>query len=410
MKIAVMAGKFPSLSETFILNQITGFIANGHTVDVYGRQPENIEKNHPDIEKYRILERTYLYPKVPSNYIYRLLKAVTILAFWGVRYPVKVLKAFDIFTFGKSIFSLRLLYQMVPLLEQKCPSYDVVHCHFGTVGIRAVNLKELGVLRGKVSVVFHGQDITEHIKVNGPNAYNKLFQKGDLFLPISNRWRKQLLELGCPEKKLIVHHMGIDSQRFKFLCRSSKTTETIHIASVARLIEKKGIEYGIRAVAQLKLSFPNIAYTVVGDGPLRPDLEQLIEELNVGDNVTLAGWKQQDEVIEILNRSVFFLAPSITTRNGDQEGIPVAIMEAMAMGLIVVSTLHSGIPELVTHQASGFLLPEKDTEGIVETLIHLINHPVLCEQIGVNARHRIEEEFDVKKLNYRLNRIFESLE
>jgi len=138
-------------------------------------------------------------------------------------------------------------------------------------------------------------------------------------------------------------------------------------------------------------------------------LEALITELNVTNKVHLLGWRQRDEVIETLNQSHIFLAPSVTACNGDQEGIPVAIMEAMAMGMPVVSTLHSGIPELVENGISGILVPERDVDRLSEALADLINHPESWTAMGKAGRENISLNFHIEKLNDQLVEVCRTL-
>ncbi|MBD2260574.1 glycosyltransferase [Pseudanabaena sp. FACHB-2040] len=406
MKIAFLVGNFPSLSETFVLNQITGLIDLGHEIDIYATRPFNLEAVHRDVEKYDLLSRTFYYPVLPSNYWLRIIKGIGILLTWGVRYPF-IWKTLNFFQFQRYASSFRFLYQTVPFLKQRLPKYDFILCHFGHVGKKGNCLRKIGAVQGKLGTVFHGWDLTEYIQEEGKQVYDELFSEGDLFLPISNRWKNLLVDLGCPKDKTFVHRMGIDCEQFKFKPHQPNSSETIHIATVARLTEKKGIEYGIRAAAKIKQAYPNFSYTIVGDGPLKADLESLIQQLHVENVVKLLGWKQRDDVIAILNRAVFLLAPSVTARNGDQEGIPVAIMEAMAMGLVVVSTQHSGIPELVVDKVSGFLAAERDADALAELVICLIQQPELCREISQRGRTQVEENYDIQQLNLRLSKLLE---
>jgi colanic acid/amylovoran biosynthesis glycosyltransferase len=179
--------------------------------------------------------------------------------------------------------------------------------------------------------------------------------------------------------------------------------------TIARLVEKKGVEYGIRAVAKLVRAKLSIEYHVIGDGPLREDLRQLIQELDANDTVKLLGWKQQQEVVEILNNAHIMLAPSVTSQDGDQEGIPVSLMEAMARGLPIVSTQHSGIPELIENGVSGFLVPEQDVDALAEKLGYLIEHPEVWPEMGRAGRVYVEKHYDINKLNNQLVEIYQKL-
>ncbi len=411
MKIAFLVGEFPSLSETFVLDQITGLIDRGHEVDIYASpfKTGKTKKAHPDVAKYQLLQRTYYHPSIPSNYLLRLLKGLRLFLVCLPNHLAVMLKSLSVKKFGKQALSLRLLYNIIPFLNPVPSQYDVIFCHFGPNGLRGSIMRDLGLIQGKLCTVFHGFDLTGYLQREGDHAYDELFQKGDLFLPISNRWKQKLLDLGCPAEKIQVHHMGIDCKRFTFGPRQIPLDGVIQIVTVCRLVEKKGVEYGIRAVAHIRERHPKIQYTIIGDGPLKSDLEMLVAELKISDMVHLVGWKQRDEVIEILNQSQIFLSPSITACNGDQEGIPVALMEAMAMGMPVVSTFHSGIPELIEDGISGYLVPERDVEALAGKLHLLTEHSGKWEEVGSAARRFVEAFFDVEQLTDHLVDIYKKL-
>lgn len=154
MKIALLAGGvFPSLSKTFIINQITELIDRGHEVDIYAAEPDTQNIVHPDVEKYNLWNRIY-YDRVPQNSLVRLLKTPGILLANFYREPTVILRSFNIFKYGKQALSLRLFYQAIPYLGKQ--PYDIIHCHFGYNGLKGQALRELGVLQGKLIVTFHG--------------------------------------------------------------------------------------------------------------------------------------------------------------------------------------------------------------------------------------------------------------
>lgn len=413
MKIAFIIGEFPILSETFILNQITGLLERGHEVDIYAYIPKNSSKIHPDVDKYNLLERTYYYASMPNNRFLRVLKILSLLFANGYKAPPVLLRSLNVFNYQKQfgtleLGTLTLLYAMIPLLRKRS-SYDIIHCHFGWNGLKGVLLREIGAIQGKLIAAFHGRDMTTYLQEAGDRVYDRLFNTGDLFLPISERWKHRLIELGCNEKNIVVHRMGIDCRKFSFTPRGLRTNSPVRIVTIARLVEKKGVEYGIRAVMKLAKAKPNIEYHVVGDGPLREELQQLIQELDAGDTVKLQGWKHQQEIVELLDNADILLAPSVTSKDGDQEGIPVALMEAMARGLPILSTLHSGIPELIENGVSGFLVPERDVDALAEKLEYLIDHPEIWAEIGRAGRAYVEKHYDIDKLNDRLVEIYREL-
>ena len=139
------------------------------------------------------------------------------------------------------------------------------------------------------------------------------------------------------------------------------------------------------------------------------ELQQQIEELNASNTIKLLGWKQRNEVVEELDRSHILLAPSILGKNGTQEGIPSVLKEAMAMGLPVVSTQLSGIPELIQDGVSGFIIPQRDVDALIDKLGYLIEHPEVWPEMGHAGRAFIEKNYDVHKLNDRLVEIYQEL-
>ncbi|HEY9849896.1 MAG TPA: glycosyltransferase [Leptolyngbyaceae cyanobacterium] len=408
MRIAFLLDQFPTLSETFILNQIVGLIVDGHEVDIYADRPGDTAKVHHEVEKYRLLDRTY-YTRIPSSRFERLVKGIELLLANFHKNPSVLINSLNIFKYsfseyGEQARKLRLFYSVIPFLG-KLP-YDIIHCHYGRNGIRGLMLRELGILSGKLLTTFHGFDISSYLQKYGDRIYDRLFEKGDLFLPISEHWKGRLIELGCNEKKIIVHRMGIDCTKFLFNSPELLPQDKIKIVTIARLVGKKGVEYGIRAIATLAKLKPNIQYDIVGDGPLKENLQQLIYELDASHVVKLLGWKQQQELLEILKQAHIVLAPSITSKDGDQEGIPVILMEAMATGKLVVSTRYSGIPELIEDGTSGLLTEERDVKSLVEKLNYLIENPDIWANMALAGRVYVEKHYDIHKLNERLVEIY----
>jgi colanic acid/amylovoran biosynthesis glycosyltransferase len=406
MKIAFIVTEFPKLSETPILNQITGLLDRAHEVDIYAeaRAPES--RIHPDVEKYRLLERTY-YPVIPRNKYRRLLKGVGIVLANSHRYPRAILNALNVFQFGREALLLNRLYGVAPFLGHD--PYDIVHCQFGPNGNKAIFLKEIGAISGKLITTFRGYDMHERPNRFGKSTYERLFEEGDLFLVVSQWGKSRLIELGCEEKKILVLHSGIDCGRFAFAIRQPHVNGQIRLVTIARLIEVKGVQYSILAVAKLAKLNLSIKYSIIGDGPLREELQKLVYRLNVGNVIEFLGEKQQHEVIEILNNAHILLASSITDKDGRQDALPNVLKEAMASGLPVISTQYSGIAELVENGVSGFLVPEKDVDSLAEKLSYLLRHPELWPDLGRAGRKRVEEQYDIERLNDQLVIIYQRL-
>ena len=221
--------------------------------------------------------------------------------------------------------------------------------------------------------------------------------------------KAQLIDLGCPADRIAVQHLGVRSDEIEFRPRTLKPGERVRIVCTARLVEKKGLEYAIRAVAKLRECELDAQLQIVGDGPLRSRLAALIDELEVRDRVTLHDPVSPPEAIRMVEHGHIFLLPSVTASHGDEEGTPVSILEVMATGIPVVSTLHSGIPEQIEDGVSGFLVPERDVESLTDRLAQLIRHPESWTAMGRAARTRVEINFDAGKQCVQLLDLYHSL-
>ncbi|MEA5567908.1 glycosyltransferase [Anabaena sp. UHCC 0399] len=407
MRIAFIVGNFPVISETFILNQVTGLIVRGHKVDIYvheNRQLNNSAKFHPDVEKYHLLRLTHHKPDIPNNYLYRFLRGLFLILANFHKSPLILLRSLNIFKYGKQAASLRLLYLAIPML--KSSPYDLIHCQFGTFALEGMNLRDIGAITGKLITSFRGYDISLFVQQKGENVYDSLFAKGDFFLTNCEYFRARAIKLGCEPQKVLVHGSGIDCHRFPYQERYHEPGRKIRIATTGRLIEKKGIEYSIIAVAKVAKIYPNIEYHIIGDGELKENLQQLIHSLNISEQVKLVGWKTQPEIIDILTQSDIFIAPSVTAKNGNQDAPVNTLKEAMIMGLPVIATTHGGIPELVEDAISGFLVPERDTDAIAEKLTYLIEHPEIWPSMGRAGHTFVKSHYDMNKLNDELVEIY----
>jgi colanic acid/amylovoran biosynthesis glycosyltransferase len=406
MKIAFLVRHFPALSETFVLNQITGLIDRGHEVDILAESPRREALVHPDVERYGLVKRTAYWPARPRSRPTRWLKGLVLLARTGASRPRAAAVAANVAAYGRLALTMNLGYAATPIRAGR--RYDIVHCHFGDNGILGMALRDMGLLEGKLITSFYGFDLSLALK-KSPRLYSRLVVHGDLFLPVSERFHQRLLELGCASTKVTVHRMGIDCRRFAFRSRQPRPDGVLRLVSVARLVEKKGIEYAIRAVAELKTTGRRIVYTIVGDGPLAQHLARLVADLRVGDVVHWLGTRAQPDVIRILDDAHVLVAPSVVAGNGDEEGTPAILMEAMAMGLPVIATRHSGIPEVVEDGVSGILVPERDAGALARGIVAIADRPDRWLPFGRAGRARILAQHDIESLNDSLVNVYQGL-
>ncbi|HEY9888180.1 MAG TPA: glycosyltransferase [Candidatus Obscuribacterales bacterium] len=411
MKIAFLVKDFPVLSQTFILNQITGLIDRGHSVTIFALHgsPDPGAKCHGDVDRYDLLSHTRYPPRRPRQRVLRVLKAMYLLATRWRCLPWRVLPLLNVQRYGRDAFSLKLLYRAVVFLG--AGKFDVVHSQFGTVGLEGLTYYHLGLIQGAWVTTFRGSDISSVPQKRGSSIYQPLWKSGDFFMANCQFFRQRAIDLGCPPGAIVVHGSGINCERFTFSARSLPAGGAVHLVTVGRLVEKKGIEYGIQAIAELLRSHPHrsLTYSIVGEGPLRAPLQRLIDELELGPWVKLLGQMAQDELIEVLDSAHIFLAPCITAESGDQDAPVNTLKEAMAMGLPVVSTYHGGIPELVKDGESGFLVAERDVEGLVGAIAALIDHPEQWPAMGRAGRLAVEAHYDTHQLNDELVTLYQQL-
>ncbi|EGO3790859.1 colanic acid biosynthesis glycosyltransferase WcaL [Escherichia coli] len=406
MKVGFFLLKFPLSSETFVLNQITAFIDMGFEVEIVALQKGDTENTHAAWTKYNLAARTRWLQDEPTGKVAKLRHRAS-QTLRGI-HRKNTWQALNLKRYGAE--SRNLILSAI-CGQVAAPFHaDVFIAHFGPAGVTAAKLRELGVIRGKIATIFHGIDISSREVLNHYTPeYQQLFRRGDLMLPISDLWAGRLQKMGCPREKIAVSRMGVDMTRFS--PRPVKAPATpLEIISVARLTEKKGLHVAIEACRQLKEQGVAFRYRILGIGPWERRLRTLIEQYQLEDVVEMPGFKPSHEVKAMLDDADVFLLPSVTGADGDMEGIPVALMEAMAVGIPVVSTLHSGIPELVEADKSGWLVPENDARALAQRL-------AAFSQLDTNelapvikrAREKVEHDFNQQVINRELASLLQAL-
>ncbi|MDL1975757.1 MAG: glycosyltransferase [Deltaproteobacteria bacterium] len=400
MKIAFFVPQFPKLSETFILNQVTGLIDRGHHVDVFAMRPSNELAVHEDVEKYKLSDRTH-YLEIPSRTIERVMTGVRLIYSNLKKHPQIVLRSLNILRYRRRALSLYFLHLVVPFLK----NYDVIHCHFGPIGNLGASLKDLGI-HAKLITTFHGFDIRLGLQKGG-HTYHALFHKGDCFIAISDYNYNKLTNFGLDERKIVRLPVGIDMSMFPYKSpsESHEAGTSIRILTVARLVEEKGLQYGIQAIHRLLKQQPqlNLKYCIIGDGPLKEDLTNLTNKLMLNEVVHFLGPHEQSGVIEMLQQSDIFLLPSVA------EVLPVCLMEAQAVGLPVIATEVGDTGHIVLDGKSGFVVKSTNVGALAEKLKYLCEHRQRWSDMGLAGRKNVVRRYDINKLNDRLVEIYANL-
>ncbi len=428
MRIAFLLHQFPALSETFILRQITGLMALGHDVHIFAEYPCENGLNHPAVIEHDLLgHTTYLDSPVESgryelpvwpawgatwspdtgmrlSNARRLARSVPKVLQCLAAHPLLTREVLNARYYGYQAKSLSALYRLSALVEQKQP-FDVLHAHFGPVGKSFRFARRLW--RAPLVVSFHGYDFSTWPRREGMQAYKALFEEVDLVTVHTDFADRCLRDLGCPPSLLRRLECGIDLTEFAFRTRPTPVDRPVRLLTVARIVDKKGIEFSIRAVAQLLSEGYRLQYEIVGDGPLRGPLTKLAHELGAEKDITFTGAKDSSYVRQRMDQCDIFVLASVTAADGDTEGAPVSLLEAQACGMPVVSTRHAGIPEIVADGVSGLLVPERDVSALAGALRRLIDNPAEWPEMGRQGREFIERRHDLSMLNRRLLELYE---
>ena len=295
----------------------------------------------------------------------------------------------------------------------------LVHAHFGPSGYNFLKLQKIFKLH--LITTFYGYDLSmlPNQYPEWKARYNKLFQEGEKFLLEGSHMKKCLIDLGCPEEKIIVQHLGIDLEKIEFKPRKIGENEAIKILISASFREKKGIPYAVEAFGRVKQAHPKLKLklTIIGDSRGTPAEEKekkkildVIDKYNIKDCVKMFGYQPYSVFLRELYRHHIFLHPSVHAFDGDTEGgAPVSIIEASASGMPVLSTTHCDIPEVVIDGGSGYLVPERNTEALAERLEFLICHPEVWEQMGGKGREHIEKNYNVIAQVGKLEEIYDMI-
>lgn len=406
LRIAFVVNTFPAVSETFILRQITGLMDRGHEVDIYAEKKGSEGVVHRDVERYGLNKYTYYMPEIPREILPKIVKT-------GITF-VRGLSN-DLYRTASSVNVIRDGWRKMPSriywtkYFNKCRQYDVIHCHFAPNGIMALWWRKIGCVAGKILTSFHGYDINREPKCYDIDDYKMLFTEGDAFTVNSDFTRRNAESLGCPRYKIVNIPVGLDIRQYKYTERYIHIGNVINLLTVGRLVEKKGIEYAIKAFAKLARHYESLRYIIVGDGKLRPYLEELICSYGLNGQVKLQGWKTQEELCRLFNEAHIFVCPSVICSNGDQEAQGLVLQEAQACGLPVVATNIGGIPESVVPGKSALLVPEKDPDALAERIEYLLDHPETWPTMSRIGRAYVEANYDIDKLNDRLIELYKRM-
>lgn len=287
---------------------------------------------------------------------------------------------------------------------------ELLHVYFGHIGMHLLPLLESKTRPCPIIVSFHGADVAVDMdKANYRESMKAVFAGADRILARSESLAQELRKLGCTDDKIRISRTGIPFEQWPLVERVPAVNGEWRLVQACRLIEKKGLDVTIHALAKIRQRHPRAQLTIIGEGPLKAELEDLAENLGIAKEVEFIGFVGEQRLREELERAHVFMHPSRTGKDGNQEGVPNAMLEAMATGLPVAATLHGGIPEAVEDGVSGILVEEDDGKTMGDRLASMLEDHQEWQSMGAAARKGVESQFAQEKQIADLEAIYQEV-
>jgi colanic acid/amylovoran biosynthesis glycosyltransferase len=277
---------------------------------------------------------------------------------------------------------------------------NLVFAEYGPSGVKVLNIcKRLNL---PLIVHFHGFDAyMEDVLEANKERYREMFGYASKIISVSKHMQSQLIKLGCPERKSIVNPCGPHSQ---FLDVNANLKFPIFIA-IGRFVDKKAPYYLILSFKKVIEKHPEAKLVIGGDGPLYEACINIVKALKLENNITLPGRQSRGQFLKMLENANGFIQHSITASSGDREGTPVAVLEAMAAALPVVSTKHTGIAEVIINGETGWLVDEHDVDLMADCIITLLEKKDLAKEMGLKGRELIRKKYTIEHHIEKLNMV-----
>ena len=287
-------------------------------------------------------------------------------------------------------------------------SAKVLHIYFGHMAMHLLPLIKSSPM--PVVVSFHGADAG--VGMERPAWHQcmlEVFEHASAILARSESLLNELVALGCPKEKLHLSRTAIPMETFTYMHREFPEDGRFIWLQACRLIEKKGLSTTLHAFAKFKKSHPKAVLQIAGDGPMKEAIQEEARSLGIEKAVRLIGFLPEPQILNRLSKAHFFVHPSQTGADGNVEGVPNSLLEAMATGLPSLATNHGGIPEAIENGVSGVIVAERDANGLAEAALKLTENPEAWKQMGIEARKAIERKFSPEAQRDQLEGIYTQL-
>ena len=398
-KVAYILKMFPRFSETFILSEILELERSGVDVTVFSLKRPNDPRRHADVDKVQA-PITYA-PQFTWGEAWKFVGPhLRLLAQNPRRYLKTARRALRKRRWGAVKRFLQAGY-IAPKLQDAGITH--VHAHFASSATSVSQYINQLIGMG-FSFTAHAKDI--YIETVADNVLARKMNAARFVVTVSDYNVEHLSGL-APNANLTRIYNGLDLTTFA--PNGIQPDETPLVLAVGRLVEKKGFDDLIRAVAILRDRGVTFRTEIVGAGGEEQKLRDLIEELHVGDIVTLAGPIPREDLIKLYPRATVFAAPSVVGKDGNRDGLPTVLIEAMALGVPVIATPVTGIPELVRDGETGQIVPERAPEELADAIQRAIQNPQWNRDLARNGRALVEERFDLTRNVAELRELFEKV-
>ena len=379
MNVLYYLKNYPKLSQSFVLNEVSELERRGHNVAVFSRRNPAEDVQHEEYAELDVPVRYAVQPTMtdaPDLLTTKLLNR-------------RVLRRSLYRTHLKDHAKyLQLVRQCIEFVNELGWSIDHVHSHFAHPN-KLPATYVAGYYEVPCTVTAHAYEIFRDPDVR---MLRVLFDRMDRILVPSRYNRSYLRERFEIETPIDVVPATTRMSKYQPSDREVRG----RVLTVARLVEKKGVEFAVEAVARLVETHPEIDYHIVGTGERETMLRQRVADLGIEDHVTFLGHVSDDRLHQEFDEAAVFVLPSVVTDDGDRDSSPVALKEAMAMATPCISTTVAGIPEIIKEGSDGVLVEPRDTDGLTEALAAILTNKASRKEMGDHARRTIREEFSLE--------------
>lgn len=389
MRVALLVRRFPTVSETFVVNEVRWLLDHGHSAYIV---PERLTEDRVEIPP-DVRATVVTQPRLPSRRAGNLPWLVADMLSARVTNRSGPGRLAETGATRKDVLLRMYWLRRV----QRLPEIDAFHCHFGPSALFAARAKGAGFISAPFVATFHGQDVTARpFRHNNLAMYGPVFEQASVMTVGSEFMKQKLTKLGAPPDRVVILPQAVDTALFAPAGDTRRTdSDGLVVLSVGRLTEVKGMQHALRAFARARREVPALRYVIVGDGPQRIALETLARDLGLGTDVDFRGSLDYFSVAAAYREADIVLLSGVRTADGQEEGQGLAPLEAAATGLPVVASSSGGLAEAVLDGTTGVLVTPGDEGALCQAVVALAGDPGRRLSMGAAGRERVLARFSL---------------